>query len=448
MPLFNELVKVELRGMQVDRDACEQVISALAEETQTSGQTVDITSGWAGRILPHKEKHTKKGELSKSCQIGVNASSSLDVGFILYDHFGLCLPADINSRLRLKYTNKKGSTRTDDTTIQYMLGQGIITVEHQCWPFVQAMLRQRSLKTLKGYMEGVVESIYPDGRVHCNYGFRQGTEELASPITGRLSSNSPNMQNVKSCLKPCWSAEPGCVIIEADYSALEIRVWTYMSQDPKLFDALTTGDFHTHTAAAAFETSPDEITKDQRAATKTAVFGMIYGGGPSVLGRAFGWPKARCETFLNQIYDQYPTGKLFLDKQVEHCIKHGWVETMFGRRRWLSEIWAKDEGVRSEAERQARNSPIQGGAAELTFLAIIRLSQAFEKTGMRSRICNTVHDSILVQSPLDEAKQAQKMLEETMVRPPFMSFNVPLLVETTVSERWGGELDLTKVREL
>jgi uracil-DNA glycosylase family 4 len=448
MPLFNELTNVELKGMLVDRSACNQALEVIEEEVQKAAQEVDITSGWAGQVLPHKEKRLKSGALSKTCQIGVNASSHLDVGFVMYNHFGLSLPDDINEHLKRKHTKKDGDAKTDNTTIQYMIGQGLITNESPSWTFIQAMLRYRSLKTLRGYVHGVVENTYPDGRVHTNFGFQQGSVELRSPVTGRLSSNSPSMQNVTKPLRPCWVADPGHVFIESDYSALEIRVWAYMSQDPKLLEALDTGDFHTYTAASAYGITPDEITKEQRGTSKTAIFGVIYGGGSSVLGRAFGWEPKKCDEFLNRIYKLYPRGKDFLDSLVTHCTRHGWVETMFGRRRRLPEIWSNEKKIKGEAERQARNSPIQGGASELCSLALIRLTQDPEYDRLGAWVTNNIHDSIVSQATIENAEAVKVVQERVMGVPPFKGFNVPLLVETDISYRWGGDFNPDALREL
>lgn len=448
MPLFNELTNVELRGMLVDRSACNKALAIIEEEIQNSAQDVDILSGWAGKILPHKEKVLKSGAMSSTCQIGVNASSSLDVGFIMYNHFGLSLPSDLNDHLKNKHTKKDGQTKTDNTTIQYMIGQGVINNESESWDFIQAMLKYRSLKTLRGYVRGVIDHTYPDGRVHTNFGFKQGSVELQSPVTGRLSSNSPSMQNVTKPLRPCWVAEPGHVFIESDYSALEIRVLAYMSQDQYLFEALDTGDFHSYTAAAAFGIPAADVTKEQRGAAKCAIFALCYGSGAAAIGRTFGWPKDECERFLDRIYNQYPKAKAFLDGQVTQAMRNGWVETMFGRRRRLPEVWSKDKGIKAEAERQAKNSPIQGGASELCSLAMLRLVKNDDYLRFGAYPCLTVHDSIVSQATVECADDVKAVQEYVMCQPPFQGFNVPLLVETDVSYRWGGEFNIDAIRSI
>lgn len=457
MPLFNLLRGVEEEGMLVDKSIMHEIGEALIAERARAEAAADEASGWSGQILPAKLKLSKKTGLPlPSCQIGVNPSSKNDCGFILYEHFGVKFPHGISEHLDKLHRGKDGSPRTGKKTLDWLASAGCIHEEHAAWPFIQAMRRVRSLKTLYGYIygdDGININIFPDHRVHPSFGFNGKSAELNSPVTGRLSCNSPNVQNVKKLLKPIYVADDDCVFIESDYSSLEVVIWAYLSQDPELFNALATGDFHTHTAAYAFGKQKEDVTKDERTQSKTAIFATIYGGGSSSLARTFGWKTEKADALLTSIFNIYKQGKRYLDWLIETAHKQGYVETMYGRRRHLPEIWAQDKKVRADAERQALNSPIQGSAAELCNAAALRLSPrltALSNCGTLCkpvRIVNTVHDALLTRAPLVIADDVLALQEEIMTQQPFAEFNVPLKVESSYHHHWGGELDLSSLRE-
>lgn len=440
-PLFRELTEIGLRGMLVDMNVVDGADVVLTDEIQASGQDVDTKSGWAGKPLPHNDKRKKNGELSAAGRIGVNPGSGKDVGFLLYTHFKVPPPT------RKKLYQKDGSPRTDAETMDHIFS--LINSDHPAMPFIDAMMHYRSLATLYGdIIKGTRKSVYSDGRVHTNYGFNPKTDDLKSPVTGRLSSNSPNMQNVKEAFRPLFIPSPGNTFVEADYSQLEVRVWAYHSQDKKLLDAILSGDYHRRTASVALGKPESEITKEERAMSKVLTFGgVMYGGDTSVVKRMLKCSEETARSLLDGMFAEFSDGKRWLDSQVEHAKEYGWVETAFHRRRRLPEIKTSKEYLRSEAERQAMNSPIQGGAAEITNFAIIRLAKRFrEELDGRAFIVNTVHDSILVECPPELKDTVAEMMKETMCEPPFPEFNVPLEVEIKTWNRWGGEVDYEKMR--
>lgn len=440
-PLFRELTEIELRGVNVDQEVLALADEALTDEMVTAAQEVDEASGWAGRPLPHNDKRKKNGELSAQARIGVNPSSSKDVGFLLYEHFGCPIPT------RGKLLTKSGDPRTNKETIDWMMG--VLEHDHKAIPFIESMERYRSLKTLYGnVIKGTRESLYADGKLHTNYGFNPKTDDLSAPVTGRLSSSGPNMQNWKKAFRPIIIAPDGYVIMEADYSQLEVRVWAYHSQDEKLLDAILSGDYHRRTASVALGKPESEVTDEERSMSKVLTFGgVMYGGSTSVVCRMLKCPESGAKDLLDGMFAEFHEGKLWLDSQVEHALKYGWVETLFHRRRRIPEIRSSNEHLAGEAQRQAMNSPIQGGAAEITNYAIIRLAERFrnELSGA-AYIVNTVHDSIIVECPEKLAEQVKTMMVETMGQKPLPDFNVPLDVEVDISKRWGGEPDYKKMR--
>jgi DNA polymerase I len=440
-PLFRELTEIELRGVNVDQEVLALADEALVDEMVVAAQEVDEASGWAGKPLPHNDKRKKNGELSAQARIGVNPSSSKDVGFLLYDYFKCPVPT------RGKLLTKSGEARTNKETIDWMMG--VLNQDHPAIPFIESMERYRSLKTLYGnVIKGTRESLYPDGKLHTNYGFNPKTDDLSAPVTGRLSSSGPNMQNWKKAFRPIIVAPDGYVIMEADYSQLEVRVWAYHSQDEKLLDAIISGDYHRRTASVALGKPESEITEAERAMSKVLTFGgVMYGGSTSVVCRMLKCPESEAKELLDGMFAEFHVGKEWLDSQVEHALKYGWVETLFHRRRRIPEIRSSNEHLAGEAQRQAMNSPIQGGAAEITNYAIIRLAERFRnELNGAAYIVNTVHDSIIDVCPEESAEQVKPMMIETMGQKPLPDFNVPLDVEVTVSKRWGGEPDYSKMR--
>lgn len=449
-PAFNELTNIELRGMAVDFDVLDKADEIIIDEMQTAIQDVDAKSGWAGKPLPHNDKRSKKtGELLKSGRIGVLPTSDKDVGFVLYDHFKCPFPT------RKKLLMKDGRPRTNQETIEWMFSQiaekgGKEAVEnHPATPFIDAMSRYRSLSTLYGnVIKGTRECVYPDGKLHTNYGFNPSRDDLSSPVTGRLSSSGPNMQNWKAAFRPIIVSAPGKIFIEADYSQLEVRVWAHHCRDKNLLDAILSGDYHRRTASAALGKPEDQITKEERAMSKVLTFGgVMYGGDTSVVCRKLRCSEKEARNLLDGIFAEFSDGKAWLDAQVQHAKDFGWVETLMHRRRRIPEINSSNEKQVAAASRQALNSPIQGGAADITNLAIINMASRFiEELDGQAYIVNTVHDSIIVECPVEMEDAVKEIMQQTMTAKPIPDFAAPLDIEFKSWHRWGGEPNYNEMR--
>lgn len=461
-PLFNELINVELEGVKVDPVAMEIMEQALLEEIQCALQECAELSGWAGKVLPYKDKRNKNGSLKAGIEAGVNPNSPKDIQFILYDHFKLPIPTDKYEKK--KYLDKKGNGKTDKITIDYHLFKRgmifnedgeeeevyVVPLDHPVRDFVKVYQHYRSLKTIYGnVIKGVRKNMYPDGKIHTNYGFSM-RDDNNSPTTGRLSSNSPNMQNIKAAFKPMFIPPyDGWKIIEADMSQSEIRVWAYHSQDQNLIHSLVSGDFHTSTAAMMMGKDIADVTKEDRQVSKVISFGAIlFGGKENVLMRTLHCSRDEASKLLERAYSVYPDGKKWIDTVIAECNSTGYVTTIFGRCRRLPEIWSANDSERASAERQAVNSPIQGASSEITNLNIVKIAKYLRENNYQARIINTVHDSIVVSCPEEEVEEVKNIMLTIMTTPPFEEFNIPLEADVAIYDAWGGALDINKIKNI
>ena len=271
-----------------------------------------------------------------------------------------------------------------------------------------------------------------------------------SPATGRLSSSNCNMQNIKAAFKPMFIPPyDGWKIIELDYSQSEVRCAAYMSGDTVLREALYSGDFHSVTAAAAFNKSVEDVLPEERKASKTLVFGAwLYGGENAVVTRVLHCTTGEAEVLLSGLKKKYHVCTAWLESLVDTCMQQGYVETIFGRHRRLPEIWSPMDSEVSSAKRQAKNSPTQGSSAEITNAAIIKIGKYLRENNYQARIINTVHDSIVVSCPPEEAEEVAEVCASIMTQPPFPEFNIALDVEYEIKSRWGGEININDIKGL
>ncbi len=297
------------------------------------------------------------------------------------------------------------------------------------------LLEFRELDKLKGtYIDALPRYVHPDtGRIHTRF-------DQAVAATGRLSSADPNLQNIPVRtelgreIRAAFVAPPGHVILSADYSQIELRVLAHLSQDPELVDAFQSGgDVHTRTAALIFDKPRDQVTSDERRAAKTINFGVIYGMGDSALGKQLGIPRQKAAEFIAAYFTRYAGVAKLLDGILESA-RHGEaVRTLLGRRRFLPNLRSANRGLRFEAERVARNTPIQGTAADILKLAMVDL-------GRRGSLRNasmilTVHDELVFEVPEAEAKEAGEEIRQRMAGA--MKLAVPLVVDVGWGRSWA-----------
>ena len=299
----------------------------------------------------------------------------------------------------------------------------------------RAILAYRELDKLKGtYIDALPRYVNPaTGRIHTRF-------DQAVAATGRLSSADPNLQNIPirtelgRAIRSAFVAPPGHVILSADYSQIELRVLAHLSQDPELIDAFSTGvDVHTRTAALVFGKKESEVTSDERRASKTINFGVIYGMGDSALGKQIGVSREQAARWIAAYFERYAGVARYMEKSVEAARQGEAVRTLLGRRRFLPNLHSANRGLRFEAERVARNTPIQGTAADVLKLAMVKLGPDDAAPG--ARMVLTVHDELVFEVPEAKAKAAGEQIRELMAGA--MKLAVPLVVDVGFGENWA-----------
>ncbi len=304
-------------------------------------------------------------------------------------------------------------------------------------PVPAAVLRYRSLSKLKGtYADVLPDLVNPEtGRIHTSY-------NQAVAATGRLSSSDPNLQNIPirgedgKRIREAFVPAKGMVFLSADYSQIELRVLAHLTGDANLIDAFRRGDdIHARTAAELFRVLPTMVTPDQRRLAKTINFGILYGMSAFRLSREQGIPYKHAEKFINDYFARYPKIRQFMDQCVSQAVENGYVETLLKRRRYIPDVRSSNAQVRSAAERVAVNTPVQGGAADIIKLAMIRLNDSLRQTGSGARLIMQVHDELVLEVPRSEVESVSALVVKAMEE--VMELSVPLTVGVQWGENWA-----------
>jgi DNA polymerase-1 len=302
-------------------------------------------------------------------------------------------------------------------------------------PLASRILEFREIDKLKGtYIDALPRYADPKtGRIHTRF-------DQAVAATGRLSSSDPNLQNIPirsevgRKIRAAFVAPRGHVIVSADYSQIELRVLAHLARDPELIDAFTTGeDVHARTAALIFDKARADVTSDERRAAKTINFGVIYGMGDSALAKQLGIPREQAAKFIEAYFLRYAGVAEFMEKTVESARQGEAVRTVLGRRRFLPNLSSANRGLRLEAERVARNTPIQGTAADILKLAMIAIDRNPPTPG--ARMVLTVHDELVFEVPEGEAAEAGERIRERMR--DAMKLVVPRVVDVGRGRSWA-----------
>ena len=302
-------------------------------------------------------------------------------------------------------------------------------------PIIPKILEYRQVTKLKStYADGLVVYIESDNRIH-------GKFNQTITATGRISSTEPNLQNIPirmelgRQLRKVFKTKIGYDFLDADYSLIELRVLAHMSGDEELKEAYIEGqDIHRSTAAKVFHTSFEEVTPLQRRNAKAVNFGIVYGISAFGLSQDIGVSRKEAEEIINQYFTTYPDIKSFLDGMVSKAKKKGYSETLFGRRRPVPEIKSSNFMQRSFGERIAMNSPIQGTAADIIKIAMIRVAERIRKENLKSRIVLQVHDELLVETLESEKDEIKKILVEEMQGA--VKLSIPLIAEVEEGSDW------------
>jgi DNA polymerase-1 len=304
-------------------------------------------------------------------------------------------------------------------------------------PIIEKLLEYRQLAKLKStYVDALPALInHRTGRVHTSF-----NQTVAS--TGRLSSSDPNLQNIpirtelgRSIRKAFIPASKNDLILSADYSQIELRVMAHISGDEALLEAFRNNeDIHTTTAAKVFGVNPKEVTKDMRRKAKEVNFGIMYGIGPFGLATRLEISQGEAKDIIARYFERFPKVKQYINDTIGSARSKGYVETLLGRRRYLSDINSANQNIRQNAERQAINMPIQGTAADMLKLAMIQIDEAFTRKKFESLMLLQVHDELVFEVKKKEEKEVRDVVARMMKGA--MKLNVPINVEIGVGKNW------------
>ena len=353
----------------------------------------------------------------------------------IYSHvgyaFNLNSPKQLAEALfeKLKLPPKK-KTKSGYSTNAEVLES--LRYEH---PAVSLLLEYRQLTKLKStYCDGLQDAAGSDGRIHSTF-------NQTETRTGRISSTEPNLQNIPvrqeegRQLRKFFKAADGWVLCDADYSQIELRVLAHMADDQAMIQAFKEGvDIHLLTASQVFRMPPALITPLLRSRAKAVNFGIVYGIGAFSLSKDIGVTRAEADEYIKGYFATYPGVERYMERVVEEAKEKGYVTTLFGRRRYLPELSSSNANLRHFGERVARNMPIQGTAADIIKIAMIRVYERLQKEGLRARLILQVHDELIVEAPQEEAQRVSSILREEMEGACRMA--VPLSVDVHTGETW------------
>ena len=345
-----------------------------------------------------------------------NINSTQQFGRILFDKLGL--PP-------VKKTKTGYSTNAD-----------VLEKLRDKHPIVEAVLDYRQLAKLKStYVDGLTKVIAADGRIHTSF-------QNTVTATGRLSSTEPNLQNLPvrtelgAELRQMFVAPAGRVLVDADYSQIELRLLAHIAGDEHMIAAFRTGeDIHTVTASQVFGVPPEQVTHEMRRRAKAVNFGIVYGISDFSLSQDIGVTRAEAKAYMEKYFEKYSGVHAYMTQVVERAKADGYVSTLMGRRRWLPELKSSNFNLRSFGERVALNMPIQGTAADLIKKAMLRVDGRLRREGLEARLVLQVHDELIVECPEGEAEQVQRLLAEEMEHVAELA--VPLTAEAHAGKSWA-----------
>jgi DNA polymerase I len=394
MPLVEVLADMEWEGIAIDP----ALFTRLDEELSADLRRLE-------------------GEISRVAGLDLNLNSPRQLAMVLFE----------KQQLPVLKKTKTGPS-TDADVLEQLAAMG-----HE---LPRLILEYRELQKLKStYVDTLPASVDPrTGRIHTSF-------NQAGAATGRLSSSDPNLQNipVRSLrgeeIRKGFIPREGWTFLVADYSQIELRLMAHLSGDPAFIEAfLQGGDIHRQTAAVIFNVPAESVTPEMRARAKTINFATIYGQGPFALSRQLNISMDDARAFIARYFERFAGVRAFLDQQIKLAREHGYVETIFKRRRYIPEIRDRNFNMRAYGERNAQNSPLQGSAADLIKVAMTRIHHAIRDAGLRSRMVLQVHDELVFEVPPDELERMMELVRTRMEN--VVELRVPLVVDLGVGPNW------------
>ncbi len=394
--LIPVLADMEEYGVMVDRD------DLAAMSTEFEGRMAEIET-----------------DIQRLAGQSFNVGSPKQLGEILFE----------TMKLPGGKKGKTGAWGTDSSVLETLAEQGI--------EIAQRVMDWRQLAKLKStYADALIGQIDPrTGRVHTSF-------QMAVAATGRLSSTDPNLQNIPirtqegARIRKAFIAAPGCSLVSADYSQIELRLLAHVANIPALKESFAKGeDIHARTASEVFGVPMAGMDAATRRRAKAINFGIIYGISAFGLARQLGITPGEARVYIDAYFKRYPEIRTYMEETKEQARTHGFVLTPFGRRCWVPRIKDKIPSLRAYAERQAINAPLQGGGADIIKRAMVKLPKALAEAGLKTRLILQVHDELLFETPDDEAQAAAALAQKVMQGVAELS--VPLVVETGIGKNWG-----------
>ena len=396
-PLVRVLARMEMEGIRMDLDSLRDFAAKLREEIARRETTIREMAG----------------------EPDLNVGSPKQIGVVLFEKLELDKKAKKSAN---------GQYTTDETTLLALADKH---------PIIGEILEYRAAKKLLStYIEPFPSYVSPaDGKIHTTF-------NQALTATGRLSSSNPNLQNIpirtergREIRKAFVPSRPGGVIVSADYSQIELRIMAHLSCDAHLCNAFREGvDVHKATAAKIFRIPVEQVTKEQRGIAKTANFGIMYGISAFGLAQRLGSSRFAAKKIIDDYFESFPSISSYIESAIAGARENGYVETLFGRRRYLPDINARNANARALAERNAVNAPIQGTSADIIKLAMIAVDRRIREEGLRSRMVLQIHDELVFDAVPEEVSRLKEIVVNEMEH--VMELSVPLTVECNEGKNW------------
>ena len=409
--------QVEADGMMKLMREVEMPLSFVLYRMERAGFTVDtdFLRGLGARYTAEIEE--KRDQVTDAAGHSFNLNSTQQLGEVLFEEMNL--------------PHGKKTSKGYSTSVEVLEGLRFDAPE-----IIEPLLRYRQLAKLNStYVEGLLRLVDGKGRVHSTF-------DQTATATGRISSSEPNLQNIPVRteegreIREAFLPREGWILLDADYSQIELRLMAHFSGDPALIDAFRKGeDIHARTASEIFDVPPEWVTPELRSRAKAVNFGLIYGISGFGLSRNTGVSRKEAAEFIDKYFRTYPGVKRFMDRSAAEGADRGYAETLMGRRRYLPELKSPKAPIREFGKRAAMNTPVQGTAADIIKLAMVRIDRALREAGLQSRLILQVHDELLLECPPEEADRAAELLREAMEGA--IELSVPLVAEVHRGGNWA-----------
>lgn len=416
-PIQWEMLKADTSLWNLYQEV-ELPLSAILREMEQAGVRIDVDMLKQAEIQLNDELQVLEQQIYAAAATTFNINSPKQVGEVLFD------------QLKLDAKAKKSKTG------QYSTSEEVLLALKPKHPVVGMILAYRELKKLiSTYISALPTYINPEtGKIHTTY-------NQTVTATGRLSSSNPNLQNLPirsergQLIRQAVIPDEGCMFLSADYSQIELRLMAHFSQDPHLVEAFRSGqDIHAATAAKIFNVPIEQVTKDQRRQAKTANFGIIYGISAFGLAQQLDCSRAEAKALIDGYFAAFPGVIDYIERQKQLAREQGYAVTLFGRKRYLPDILSHNATVRSFAERNAVNSPIQGTAADIIKMAMVTIHRRLKAEGLKAQMIMQVHDELNFNVPMDEVDRVREIVVGEMQN--VVHLTVPLIADCGVGTNW------------